>query len=98
MCWLGPAGYIQRTPAAAGAAAVARTAECPVPGRIGYAVGLAVPFVNASHTPAGQCDVPAHAANGWVLAFGWLVRAAAIALLVVYGLGLSGVTRRLPAG
>jgi hypothetical protein len=33
-----------------------------------------------------------------VLAFGWLVRAAAIALLVVYGVGLSGLTRRQPGG
>jgi len=97
VCWFGPARYIQRSPAA-GPAAAARPAECPVPGRIGYAVGLAVPFVNAGHTPAGQCDVPARGANGWVLAFGWLVRAAAIALLAVYGVGLSGLTRRQPGG
>jgi len=103
VCWLGPGRYIQRTgPAAPAATArpaeVTRPAECPVPGRVGYAVGLAIPFVSTGNGPAGQCDVPARGANGWVLAFGWLVRAAALALLVAFGLGLSGVTRRSPGG
>lgn len=60
--------------------------------RIGYAVNLVLPFLG----PAGSCAAPATSAGAGVLAFGWLVRALAVTLLVVYVAGLTGLARRRP--
>jgi hypothetical protein len=55
-------------------------------------VNLVLPFTG----PAGSCAVPPASAQPGLLAFGWLVRALAITLLVVYVAGLTGLARRRP--
>jgi hypothetical protein len=70
--------------------------RCTCPARIGYAIGLAFPLINLNSSPAAQCDVPASGAAAGVVVFGWVVRAAAATLLVLYTLGLTGVTRSPP--
>jgi ribonuclease E len=72
--------------------------ECSNPARIGYAIELAFPVINLNSSSAAQCDVPASGAAAGVVVFGWLVRAAAAALLALYTLGLAGVTRSPPSG
>ena len=61
-------------------------------GRVGYAVSLVLPFLG----PAGSCTGTAASGGAALLAFGWLVRALAITLLVVYLAGLTGLARRRP--
>jgi len=63
-----------------------------VAGRAGYALNVVLPFLG----PAGSCAGTAASAGAGLLAFGWLVRALAIALLVVYLTGLTGLARRRP--
>ena len=87
-----PTGTLASTAAARGAAAP----ECSVAGRAGYALTLAFPVINLTSGSAGQCDVPASGADPGVLVFGWVVRALAATLFVLYGLGLSGLTRSPP--
>ncbi len=110
--WLGPGKYIVVVPAASPPAspsapaaaspgpaarpASAITRECSDPARIGYAIGLAFPVINLNSGQADQCDVPAAGGAAGVVVFGWAVRAAAAALLALYTLGLTGVTRRPP--
>ncbi len=83
-------------PHRAGLATAARPAECGMTGRVGYAVGLVLPFTGPGGGPAGPCAVPAASAAPGVLAFGWLVRVLAVALLVVYLVSLTGLTRSPP--
>ena len=64
--------------------------------RAGYALTLAFPVVSLTSGSAGQCDVPASGAAPGVLVFGWVVRALAATLFVLYGLGLTGLTRSPP--
>ena len=66
-------------------------------GRAGYALGVVLPFLGQGAGSAGTCAVPASGASTGVLAFGWLVRALAVILLVVCALGLIAAARR-PAG
>ena len=88
---------IARTPAAAGRAVTAPAARpCSDPARIGYAIGLAFPLINLNSSAGAQCDVPASGAAAGVVVSGWAVRAAAAALLALYTLGLTGVTRSPP--
>lgn len=61
-------------------------------GRVGYAVNLVLPFLG----PTGTCAGTTAAAGAGLLAFGWLVRALAVTLLVVYLAGLTGLARRRP--
>ena len=92
-----PASPIARAPAAAGRAATTPAARpCSDPARIGYAIGLAFPIINLNSSVGAQCDVPASGAATGVVVFGWAVRAAAAALLALYTLGLTGVTRSPP--
>jgi hypothetical protein len=63
---------------------------------VGYAIELAFPLINLNSSSAAQCDVPASGAAAGVVVFGWVVRAAAAALLALYTLGLTGVTRSPP--
>jgi len=70
--------------------------QCSYPARIGYAIGLAFPIINLNSSAGAQCDVPASGAAAGVVVFGWAVRAAAATLLVLYILGLTGVTRSPP--
>jgi hypothetical protein len=91
--WLGPDKYIVAGPAAGRAAA---TRQCSDPAGVGYAIELAFPLINLNSSSAAQCDVPASGAAAGVVVFGWVVRAAAAALLALYTLGLTGVTRRPP--
>ncbi len=103
--WLGPARDIQPVataipaagaPASTVAARSVAAPECSVASRAGYALTLAFPVINLTSGSAGQCDVPASGADPGVLVFGWVVRALAATLLVLYGLGLSGLTRSPP--
>ena len=80
------------------AASVPATRQCSDPARIGYAIELAFPVINLNSSSAGQCDVPASGAAPGVVVFGWVVRALAATLLVLYTLGLTGVTRSPPGG
>ena len=81
---------------AAGHAAATVTRQCSDPARVGYAIELAFPLINLNSSSAAQCDVPASGAAAGVVVFGWVVRAAAAALLALYTLGLTGVTRSPP--
>jgi hypothetical protein len=91
------ASPIARAPAAAGRAVTDPAArQCSYPARIGYAIGLAFPIINLNSSAGAQCDVPASGAAAGVVVFGWAVRAAAATLLVLYTLGLTGVTRSPP--
>jgi hypothetical protein len=54
--------------------------------------------INLNSSSAAQCDVPASGAAPGVVVFGWVVRALAATLLVLYTLGLTGVTRSPPGG
>ena len=91
------ASPIARAPAAAGRAVTTPAARpCSDPARIGYAIGLAFPIINLNSSAGAQCDVPASGAAAGVVVFGWAVRAAAAALLALYTLGLTGVTRSPP--
>jgi hypothetical protein len=87
-----------RSPATARPAASIAARECSNPARIGYAIELAFPVINLNSSSAAQCDVPASGAAAGVVVFGWVVRAAAAALLALYTLGLAGVTRSPPGG
>ena len=92
-----PAGAGVPVPASR-AASVPATRQCSDPARIGYAIELAFPVINLNSSSAGQCDVPASGAAPGVVVFGWVVRALAATLLVLYTLGLTGVTRSPPGG
>ena len=95
--WCVISGSGARAPAAAGRAVTASAARpCSDPARIGYAIGLAFPIINLNSSAGAQCDVPASGAAPGVVVFGWAVRAAAAALLALYTLGLTGVTRSPP--
>jgi hypothetical protein len=87
-----------RSPATATRSAAAAARECSNPARIGYAIELAFPVINLNSSSAAQCDVPATGAAAGVVVFGWLVRAAAAALLALYTRGLAGITRSPPGG
>ncbi|MCW2907634.1 MAG: hypothetical protein JWL68_2423 [Actinomycetia bacterium] len=93
-----PAAPPPRSPATATRSAAAAARECSNPARIGYAIELAFPVINLNSSSAAQCDVPATGAAAGVVVFGWLVRAAAAALLALYTLGLAGITRSPPGG
>jgi hypothetical protein len=101
--WFGHYNYIVTAQTAtsassSGSAHAANPTACTVPGRIGYAIELAFPIINLNSSSEEQCDVPAENAEWGVVAFGWIVRALAATLFVLYGLGLSGVTRSPPGG
>ena len=99
--WFGHYNYIVTAPTATSASSSAQAAApmaCTFPGRIGYAIELAFPIINLNSSSEEQCDVPAKDAEWGVVAFGWIVRALAATLFVLYGLGLSGVTRSPPGG
>jgi hypothetical protein len=101
--WFGHYKYIVTAPPAtssssSGSAQAAPPMACTFPGRIGYAIELAFPIINLNSSSEEQCDVPAKDAEWGVVAFGWIVRAIAATLFVLYGLGLSGVTRSPPGG
>ncbi len=84
-------------PAPAGRAVSAPAASrCSDPARIGYALGLAFPVISLNNRAGAQCDLPASGAAAGVVIFGWVVRAAAVSLLALYILGLTGVTRSPP--
>ena len=100
--WFGPDRYIVPTTTASQVASnttagkASAESQCTVTGRISYAIDLAFPIINLNSSSEQQCDVKAPGSPGVVL-FGWIVRALAATLFVLYGLGITGVTRSPPS-
>jgi len=69
---------------------------CSFMGQLGYAVNVSFPIITIDTNSVQQCDVAAPDPNPALVVFGWLVKALASTLAVIYAAGLGGLTTRSP--